>query len=75
MITGTGDCPNPLNEDCPGTSARVYITLYGERGNSAEHNLDNDGRNNFENGQYVSFWIVACRWPLVAISAKNCTVS
>jgi hypothetical protein len=39
-----------------GTDANVYITLYGESGNSGERQIGND-RNNFERGQSDEFSI------------------
>ncbi|EDO26464.1 predicted protein, partial [Nematostella vectensis] len=33
-----------------GTDANVLVTLYGTKGDSGEHKLDNEGENNFEQG-------------------------
>ena len=34
-----------------GTDARVFITLFGEKGRSKETELESKGRNDFEKGQ------------------------
>lgn len=34
-----------------GTDARVFITLFGDRGRSREIELESKGRNDFEKGQ------------------------
>lgn len=34
-----------------GTDARVFITLFGEKGRSKEIELESKGRNDFEKGQ------------------------
>lgn len=34
-----------------GTDARVFITLFGEKGHSKEIELESKGRNDFEKGQ------------------------
>lgn len=34
-----------------GTDAKVYITLYGDKGSSSEVQLQGQGGKNFENGQ------------------------
>jgi len=40
-----------------GTDANVYLTLYGEKGNSTELFLDNPNRNDFERNQTDTFTI------------------
>eukprot|EP00736_Rhodelphis_marinus_P000918 Rmarinus@m.27357 len=42
------------NERGAGTDANVFITLYGEKGNTGERQLEND-RNNFEKGRTDEF--------------------
>ena len=36
-----------------GTDARVFIKLYGSQGETTEKELEAQGRDNFERGQYV----------------------
>ena len=40
------------NKSGAGTDANVYITLFGENGDSGEKIIDNN-KNNFERGEYV----------------------
>ncbi|EDO44990.1 predicted protein, partial [Nematostella vectensis] len=38
-----------------GTDANVLVTLYGTKGDSGEHKLDNEGENNFEQGMIDTY--------------------
>jgi hypothetical protein len=43
--------------DSAGTNARVYLTLFGTNGSSGEVRLDNPGHNDFERGQWDTFYL------------------
>ncbi len=47
------------NKDNAGTSARVYITLHGANASTAEIQLDNPNRNDFERNQLDDFEVNA----------------
>ena len=41
-----------------GTDAHVFIKLFGNHGDTTEKELEAEGRDNFERGQYVVFNIL-----------------